>query len=330
MCHQIFFLDTNVFLECKWLEELPWQDLTEKDPIRLIIALTVIEEIGKRKNGYDRKADRARKASELLGKIRDIPEGCITVRDAGPHVSIEIAPHIFPKPSEFPELDLSQADNRIVAEAKLFAVSTPDVVSLLTRDTLPGLLARSQGVHSTPVPKEWLLPREPDAKDKQIRSSEACETRTALTYADAWQQIEALTQRTVPSYARQGCVAPKLVTIPAGRALYSAGLATKQMMEWGAYEEHDIEWYFVGNQLDPDWYVATQAERVAIYEYEVVLDNPTPAIMSKVADQPGAPPAQGPAKFQYYTPAGLGPPVRKRLLGYLHRDGLFSPTESAS
>lgn len=159
---------------------------------------------------------------------------------------------------------------------------------------------------------------------------EACEDTNVRACTDPWQLIEALTQRTVPSSAREGCVAPKLVKIPAGRALYAVGPATKQTMQWGAFEEYDVGWYLQGNQLDPVWYMAVRAERVAIYEYEVVLTEPTSAIMSKVADQPGAPARQGPAKFQYYTPAGLGPPIRKRLLGYLQPDGSFLPGEGVA
>ena len=41
------------------LEELPWKDITDQDPVRLIVPLATIEEIDKRKNGDDRKADRA-------------------------------------------------------------------------------------------------------------------------------------------------------------------------------------------------------------------------------------------------------------------------------
>ena len=71
MAAQIFFLDANVFLECRALEELPWKELTDEDPIRLLVALTVIEEIDKRKHGNDRRADRARKASQRLRGMCD-------------------------------------------------------------------------------------------------------------------------------------------------------------------------------------------------------------------------------------------------------------------
>lgn len=147
---------------------------------------------------------------------------------------------------------------------------------------------------------------------------------------DAWASIEAATGWSIPHWVRQGCIGPKLVTIPAGRELYAAGPATKERMDWGAFDENDIGWYLQGNQLDPSWYLCKRTERIPIYEYVVVLHQPTVAIMSKVAAQPGAPVRAEPSKFQYYTPVGLGKPTRVRLLGYLDVDGRFVPESDAA
>jgi len=134
---------------------------------------------------------------------------------------------------------------------------------------------------------------------------------------DPWAEISELTGRKVPQSARAGCVAPRIVTVPAGRTLYAAGRALKRTMEWGAFEESTRDWYLHGNQLDPEWYGVALGTWVSIYEYSVTLVQPTPAVMSKVADQPGAAPRVGPPKFQYYNPAGFGAPVLGRVLGHL-------------
>jgi hypothetical protein len=171
MAAQIFFLDTNVLLECKALEELPWKEISDEDPIRLIIALTVVGEIDKRKNGNDRKADRARKASQRFRLIRDSPDKRIAVRETAPRVSLEIAPRYFPKDSDFPDFDLSRPDNRMIAEAKNFSKGCSEgAVSILTDDTIPTILAEAYGICATAVPKEWLLPPESDQKDEKIRA----------------------------------------------------------------------------------------------------------------------------------------------------------------
>ena len=163
----------------------------------------------------------------------------------------------------------------------------------------------------------------------QLAEEGAASAAPNAAQSDPWRQIEALTGRVVPDWAKEGCVGSKLVVIPAGRTLYAAGTASKLAMEWGAFEEFDAGWYLRGNQLDPRWYGRSATERVPIYEYEVVIVAATPAVMSKVADQPGAPGRRGPSKFQYFSPAGLGTPRRRRLLGYLRADGSIEPPEKA-
>jgi hypothetical protein len=147
---------------------------------------------------------------------------------------------------------------------------------------------------------------------------------------DDWATIEAATGWSIPSWVRQGCVGPKLVTIPPGRELYAAGPADKKRMEWGAFEENDIGWYLQGNQLNPSWFLGKRTERIPLYEYMVVLHEPTVAIMSKVAAQAGAPARAEPSKFQYYTPVGFGKPTRLRLLGYLEVEGRFVSKSDAA
>lgn len=134
---------------------------------------------------------------------------------------------------------------------------------------------------------------------------------------DPWHEIERITGRPVPHWAREGCIGPKLVQIPVGRRLYGAGSELKATMEWGAFEELDLDWYLAGNQLVAEWYLKARTPPISIYEYQVRVEVPTHAVMSKVADQPGAPGRVGPMKFQYYNPAGLGDPIRGRVLGYL-------------
>ena len=150
------------------------------------------------------------------------------------------------------------------------------------------------------------------------------------TSSDDWAAVEAATGWAIPAWVRSGCVAPKVVTIPAGRELYAAGPSNKDRMEWGAFEENDIGWYLQGNQLDPIWYTAKRTDRTALYEYHVALRTPTVAVMSKVASQSGAPLRGEPSKFQFYSPLGLGKPTRGRLLGYLEIDGSFTPESEAA
>jgi hypothetical protein len=132
---------------------------------------------------------------------------------------------------------------------------------------------------------------------------------------DPWTEITQLTGYPVPLKVKSACTGPRIVIIPAGRILHAAGPAGKPTMVWGAFEEMDAEWYSRGNQLDPSWYTPPGTAPVPIYEYYITLTKPTPAVMSKVADQPGAATRIGPPKFQFYNPSGFGPPLQGRLLG---------------
>jgi hypothetical protein len=132
---------------------------------------------------------------------------------------------------------------------------------------------------------------------------------------DPFVEIESLTGLAVPLNVIAACIGPKLVHIPAGRVLYSAGPFDKPSMQWGAFEEGDLEWYQRGNQLDPTWYRRPGLPAAEMYEFSITLSAPVPAVMSKVADIAGVAPRLGPSKFQYYNPAGLGVPARGRVLG---------------
>ena len=145
---------------------------------------------------------------------------------------------------------------------------------------------------------------------------------------DEWQAIEEKTGWQIPSWVREGCVRPKLVEVPVGRELFAAGPAGKSRMDWGAFEENDFGWYFRGNQLDPSWYVGHGEHPTPIYEYRTTVEPETRAVMSKVAPQQGAPERPEPAKFQFYSPLGLGTPIQGRLLGYLQPDGTFRSATS--
>src|SRR5690242_11781224 len=124
---------------------------------------------------------------------------------------------------------------------------------------------------------------------------------------DPFVEIARLTGCAVSPDVMNACIGPKLVRLPAGRVLFSAGPVDKPMMPWGAFEEGDLEWYQRGNQLDPTWYRRPPGPPVAMYEYTAAIMKETPAVMSKVSDLAGIAPRIGPSKFQYYNPAGFTP-----------------------
>jgi hypothetical protein len=45
MSETVFFLDTNVILQCKNLEELPWSEVTAAETIRLVLPGIVCDQL---------------------------------------------------------------------------------------------------------------------------------------------------------------------------------------------------------------------------------------------------------------------------------------------
>ena len=65
----VFIVDTNLFLQFRDLQELPWGDLSDEEDILLLIPQQVIRELDKLK--YDvnkRRSKRARQASSFIKK----------------------------------------------------------------------------------------------------------------------------------------------------------------------------------------------------------------------------------------------------------------------
>src|SRR3546814_21060602 len=67
--------DTNVFMQCRHLRELPWSsEFAEWDAITIALVSPVIREIDRQKGGKGRLAKRARAASSLVGSLIASPE----------------------------------------------------------------------------------------------------------------------------------------------------------------------------------------------------------------------------------------------------------------
>jgi hypothetical protein len=167
---RVYFVDTNVFLQCKPLKQLPWAEISEDSEIVLLISRVVQEEIDKNKqDGNGRRASRARKTSSLFRNIILSEDPKLILRDSAPHVELSFAPvgpALGPAPTE---LDPARADDRLVLECLAYKQNNPDRdVYVLTHDTGPLLTAKRCGLAFTSVPDTWLLDPEPDPRDKKI------------------------------------------------------------------------------------------------------------------------------------------------------------------
>ena len=91
MANDVIYLfpDTNLFIQCKPLEQLDWSEWSEFKEVHLIVCRPVQREIDNQKNrGNDRVAKRARKTYQVFRRIFASREQYWPVTDAGPRVRL--------------------------------------------------------------------------------------------------------------------------------------------------------------------------------------------------------------------------------------------------
>ena len=132
-----YFVDTNLFLQCRPLEQLDWTVLGDFAEVRLIVSRPVQREIDHLKNkGSDRPANRARAASAMFREMR--LEGQKVVREAGPRVVLSVERQHAPAPSLEDQLDYQERDDQLVGTLHEFVRRREGTdARLLTHDTTP-------------------------------------------------------------------------------------------------------------------------------------------------------------------------------------------------
>jgi PIN domain len=170
---QVLFPDSNVFLQCQALHELPWKDSLDAEEIELLVGAPVQDEIDRLKNdGNQRRARRAREANSLFRAVLASDGESLTLRDSGPKVTLRFAPLLPPKRETDESLDLARADDQLLDEVMYFRL-TESSAQILSGDTGMMFRARRLGVPLIAVPESWLLRPEKDERDRKISALEA-------------------------------------------------------------------------------------------------------------------------------------------------------------
>ena len=165
-----YFVDTNLFLQCRPLEELDWTPWKGFEEVRLIVSRPVQREIDYRKNkGSDRPANRARVASAVFRKM--LPNGKKVVREAGPRVTLSVEPQLSYDRALEDQLDYRERDDQLVGTLHGFARRHEGTdARLLTHDTTPLYTAQGLGLAADVIPDNWLLPPESTATERELTS----------------------------------------------------------------------------------------------------------------------------------------------------------------
>ena len=163
------FPDTNVFIQCRPLEEFDWSEWADFEEVHLIVCRTVQREIDNLKTrGNDRVTQRARKANSLFRDI--IQKGHKVIREDGPPVKLILGSSNVPSNELKGHLDYSKSDNEIVGFLYQYKQQYSEAdVRFLTHDTGAMATAKSLNLPFVPVKDDWLLPPESNQVERENR-----------------------------------------------------------------------------------------------------------------------------------------------------------------
>lgn len=165
------FPDTNVFLQCKPLEQTSWEAFGQWERIEVVVTRPVQTEIDALKgNGNGRRAAKARAASSLLRRLLDVDPPVI-VLSSSPLVQLTVRLNLRTEASVADSLNYESKDDQLVGTALAFQKAHPESATrLLTDDTGVMFSAKAVGVQYIGIPEEWFLPAELDESAKREKA----------------------------------------------------------------------------------------------------------------------------------------------------------------
>ncbi len=163
------FPDTNVFIQCKPLEQLNWSEWKDFAEIHLLVSQPVQKEIDDQKTiGNNRVANRARSTYRVFRKIIDGRQEFELIRNSTPVVKLFLQGPSRPSAELEDTLDYSKPDDRIVGCLhKFLQDNSRSDARLLTYDAGPMMTANSLGLPYVAVKEEWLLPPENNDMERE-------------------------------------------------------------------------------------------------------------------------------------------------------------------
>ena len=165
----VLFPDTNLFIQCKPLEELDWSEWQEFAEIHLRVCRTVTREIDDQKNrGNSRVGHRARATYQLFGRALESEQEYLLVRNSGPAVKLFVEGLTLRSTDLDGQLDYSKSDDQIVGRLHKFRKDHPGIDARLhTADRGPMMTARHLDIPYAQIKEEWLLQPENDEAEKE-------------------------------------------------------------------------------------------------------------------------------------------------------------------
>lgn len=159
----ILIPDTNLFLECRSLSTIPWEELGVPE-IDLIVTRPVQSELdAHKKNKSGRTFRKALKTAKLLRNFLVGGDDRLVIRAGAPTVTLSLMPASKARPALAPALDPHFPDDAIILRMMEYREDNPEAdVRLLTHDMGPMATARSLKLPFIVIPDSWLLSEQDD------------------------------------------------------------------------------------------------------------------------------------------------------------------------
>jgi len=163
-----FIVDTNILIEFKSLEQIPWRELAPNaDVIAIIVPTKVCEEMDAHKKKSGRLKRQGITFSKMLRRIEEAPNDKITVLEKGPKITLELGGLFRKSELDSDQFELEDSDGLIVAEMAAINKVHQDAV-LLSDDAKPLRIARQAGLACTRPKEEWRREEGHDERDNEI------------------------------------------------------------------------------------------------------------------------------------------------------------------
>lgn len=198
-----FIVDTNALIQCRWLDEVEWSDVTDSNEVRLIICRPVQREIDNLKGSPGRRGKRARKIHSIIRQLLLSDIGHFEIRDGSPLVCLSLDLETQPDHNSS-----TKPDDQIVACLQEYRQRHPEhQARLLTHDSGPIATVQHHDLPFAAIPESWLLPLDPGADKRQIaqlkskiRELEAREPRFEITVLPSDEQQDDVVSIEIPEY----------------------------------------------------------------------------------------------------------------------------------
>jgi len=145
------FIDTNIFLHYRPVDDIPWRDIVGADSVVVCVAPIVVEELDDQKDTHrlTKIRDRARKALQLIE--RSVEENDFEIRNG---VSLQ---YMSEPDISFSDHGLRREknDDNLVASVLSLGPEAQNTAVLVTGDTGPRLKAARLGLSSMGLPHEY-------------------------------------------------------------------------------------------------------------------------------------------------------------------------------